>query len=130
MKVGLDNKYIHLIGFFTTVPQPLTQIARLVVAARGERLTGKLADRLEPAIGMKVVLLNLATEANIANGTRGTVQDIVLDHREEKNNADADGVVRLAYPPAIIKPESPSTIASSFQDRRPAKRLNTPDVPT
>ncbi|KAF9530310.1 hypothetical protein CPB83DRAFT_851365 [Crepidotus variabilis] len=45
--------------------------------------TGKLTDRVEIAIGMKImVVLNVATEANIANGTRGTITDIILDPRD------------------------------------------------
>jgi len=42
------------------------------------RQTGSNSSRIEVAIGMKVmVTLNLATEADLANGTRGLIQDIV-----------------------------------------------------
>jgi hypothetical protein len=35
---------------------------------------------MEVAIGMKaMVIINIATEADLANGTRGMVTDIVLD---------------------------------------------------
>lgn len=45
--------------------------------------TGKLTDRVEIAIGMKImVVLNVATEADIANGTQGTITDIILDPRD------------------------------------------------
>ena len=57
------------------------------------------------AIGIKViVLLNLATEANIANGIQGEIQNIILDKREEVSEADEDGTIslRLKYPPAMI----------------------------
>ena len=51
-----------------------------------------------------MVTLNVATEANLANNSRGTIEDIVLDPREEINGArhDQDGVVWLQYPPAMI----------------------------
>ena len=111
-------------------PRSLTPIARLLVAGRGEKLTGKLGDRLELAIGMKViVLLNLLTEADIANGTRGMIQDIVLDHREGRLLADDNGIVKLTYPPAMIvfKPNMRSNISSAFQDNRPGQSLVAPE---
>ncbi|KAJ3925226.1 MAG: hypothetical protein NXY57DRAFT_855405, partial [Lentinula lateritia] len=38
---------------------------------------------VEIAVGMKAMILaNIATEADLANGTRGTVMDIILDDRE------------------------------------------------
>lgn len=40
--------------------------------------TGKLPAKISMAIRMNVV-----TEADIANGTRGEIEDIVLDEREE-----------------------------------------------
>jgi hypothetical protein len=50
------------------------------------------------AIGMKVmVLLNVATEADIANRTRGEIKDIVLDEREETSLPDEEGTIHLKY---------------------------------
>ena len=49
-----------------------------------------------------MVLLNLATEADVANGTRGQIHDIVLDEREGLSVPDEDGVIKLKYPPAMI----------------------------
>lgn len=57
---------------------------------------------------MKLMLLtNVATEADLANGTRGIVTDIILDPREGELTVDAEGLTRLKYPPAMIlfKPE-------------------------
>ena len=52
------------------------------------------------AIGMKaMVLLNLVTEADIVNGMRGEIQNIILDKSEQISGADA---IRLKYPPAMI----------------------------
>ncbi|KJA13633.1 hypothetical protein HYPSUDRAFT_532240 [Hypholoma sublateritium FD-334 SS-4] len=46
--------------------------ARLAVAELEAKQTGKLKDEIQLTVGMKaMVLLNLATEADIANGTRG-----------------------------------------------------------
>ena len=67
--------------------------------------TKKLTHRIKFAIGMQVmVTLNVATEANLANGSRGVIQDIILDPREEliKMDRDEEGVVWLQYPPAMI----------------------------
>jgi len=73
------------------------EIARLV-----ERQTGNLQDRTTVSIGMKaMVVINVATEADIANGTRGTIHDIILDPRETPTQGE-DGTTVLKYPPAII----------------------------
>ena len=64
-----------------------------------------LKHRIEVAIGMKVmVTLNLATEADLANGSRGLIQDIILDPRETvcNNDQDKSGIIWLRYPPAMI----------------------------
>src|SRR5882762_6184877 len=62
---------------------PLNMEQKYVVASMkaddSNRQTGSNSSRIEVAIGMKVmVTLNLATEADLANGTRGLIQDIVL----------------------------------------------------
>jgi len=49
-----------------------------------------------------MVLLNVATEADIANGTWGEIQDIILDEREELSAPDEDGIIKLKYPPAML----------------------------
>jgi ATP-dependent exoDNAse (exonuclease V) alpha subunit len=55
------------------------------------------------AVGMKaMVVLNIATEADLANGTRGTVQGFVLDPREERTSPDENGHIHLQYPPPVI----------------------------
>ena len=64
-----------------------------------------LPHRIELAVGMKAMITaNVATEADLANGSRGIIADIVLDIREEvnKEEAERDGVVKLQYPPAVV----------------------------
>lgn len=64
-----------------------------------------LHQRIEIAKGMKaMVTTNLATEADLANGSRGEIVDIKLDPREnvDKEQAAATGIVKLRYPPATI----------------------------
>lgn len=62
-----------------------------------------LSAYVRMAVGMKaMVLLNLATDADIANGTRGCIEDIILDEREGVCIRDNDGVIKLQYPPAMI----------------------------
>ncbi|KAF8873818.1 hypothetical protein BD779DRAFT_1390921, partial [Infundibulicybe gibba] len=57
-------------------------IKKTIVGLSGGK-TGKLNERVELAVGMRaMVILNIATEADLANGTRGTVVRIFLDPRE------------------------------------------------
>jgi hypothetical protein len=52
--------------------------------------------RVELAVGMKaMVVLNIAMEADLANGTRGTVQGLVLDPREDRLSPDEEGQIHL-----------------------------------
>jgi len=49
-----------------------------------------------------MVVLNVATKADIANGTRGTIHDIILDPREPPIEQGENGAIVLKYPPAAI----------------------------
>ncbi|RDB28920.1 ATP-dependent DNA helicase RRM3 [Hypsizygus marmoreus] len=92
---------------------PLTNTQRLIVASMTSKHSGKLPERVQLAVGMKaMVLINIATEAEIANGTRGVIIDIALDHRESTYNVTDDGQILLRYPPAVIlfKPDIPLSI--------------------
>jgi len=83
--------------------ETLSMEAKLATAGLDDKKTGKLPVFVWMAIGMKaMVLLNLATEADVANGTRGQIHDIVLDEREGLSVPDEDGVIKLKYPPAMI----------------------------
>ena len=42
------------------------------------------------------------TEAELANGTRGTVEALVLDPREDRTLPDDNSSTRLRFPPSII----------------------------
>jgi hypothetical protein len=91
------------------VPNPKT---RLATASLKDEATNNLKMRVELAVGMKaMVVLNIATEADLANGTRGTVQGFVLDPREGRTSPDDDGHIRLQYPPPVIyfKPDIQTT---------------------
>ncbi|GAW07739.1 ATP-dependent DNA helicase PIF1 [Lentinula edodes] len=91
---------------------PMSQ--RKLVAQKGLKETGNLAARVEVAIGLRVmVVLNIATESELANGTRGTVVDIILDEREEKDFVEVDGVTMLRYPPAaiMIRPDNATKLS-------------------
>jgi len=58
-----------------------------------------------------MVVMNVATEADIANGTRGTIHDVILNPRETITQRD-DGAIVLKYPPAavIFKPDEKCNI--------------------
>lgn len=67
--------------------------------------TKKLAHRIELAVRMKVMAtLNLATEADLTNSSRGIIEDIVLDPRERVQHTEisSEGEVWLQYPPAMV----------------------------
>ena len=107
----------------------LSMDAKLAIAGLTDNKTGKLPDLVQMAIGMKaMVLLNLATEADIANGTRGEIQDIILDEREETSAIDEDGAIRLKYPPAMIlfKPDKGTKL--TFQGLPPGVIPLTPSL--
>ncbi|KAJ2912091.1 hypothetical protein MD484_g8323, partial [Candolleomyces efflorescens] len=56
---------------------------RIAIAAMRENEKGKLDDEIEIARGMKVmVVTNISTEADMANGTRGIIEDIWIDPDE------------------------------------------------
>jgi hypothetical protein len=94
---------VHAEDYLRDGGQPVPLEARVKIAGMSEKSTGRLREIVEIAVGMKaMVVLNLATEADIANGTRGTITDILLDPREEASDPDDEGVVRLRYPPAMV----------------------------
>jgi hypothetical protein len=83
--------------------EPITIPQKIVALGMTIKQTAKVAEKVEVAIGMKaMVIINIATEADLANGTRGTVTDIVLDPRETLDEPDEDGAMLLKYPPALL----------------------------
>ncbi|KAF4616631.1 hypothetical protein D9613_008796 [Agrocybe pediades] len=92
----------------------LTMEARLAIAEMNDKQTGKLEQSVLMAIGMKaMVQINFAVEANVANGTRGIIEDIIKDTRESKNvKPDDEGLITLKYPPLMIlfRPLKPMSI--------------------
>lgn len=60
-----------------------------------------LPDDVTLSVGMKVmVTLNVDVDADITNGARGVIEDIVLDPREPA--CENDTVIRLTYPPCYL----------------------------
>lgn len=68
--------------------------------------TGHLPNETLLAIGMKVMITeNIATVANIANGSRGVITSIVLDPRESDLtpvNENGVNITRLSFPPSFV----------------------------
>ncbi len=77
---------------------------RVTVAGIRIKNTARLIDKLDIAVGMKVmVMMNIATEADIANGMRGTIEEIVLDDQEHLSAEQLQSAeIQLWYPPALI----------------------------
>ncbi|KAK2462577.1 hypothetical protein APHAL10511_005405 [Amanita phalloides] len=86
---------------------PVDETMQDAIHSMPSRQTGKLDESIEIALGLRVmVVINIATEADIANGTKGIIEDIFLDQWEldVKNGltADENGIVHLSFPPAAI----------------------------
>ncbi len=65
--------------------------------------TGRLCWKTELAVGMRgMVQVNIATEADLANGSRGMVTRIIVDPRECVAMPNEQGEILLQYPPACV----------------------------
>ena len=103
MKTGSQRYVVPAEDISRDGSQALSMEAKLAIAGLEDGKTGKLPAIVQIAIGMKaMVLLNIATEADIANGTRGEIQDIILDERENLSLPNEDGAIELKYPPAML----------------------------
>ncbi|KAJ3567668.1 hypothetical protein NP233_g6215 [Leucocoprinus birnbaumii] len=87
---------------------------RLALAKCSADDTRRLPGLVSMSVGMRaMILLNIATEADIANGTRGTIEEIVLDPRESETlETDKEGRVKLQFPPSLVKfrPDLPTNV--------------------
>ena len=95
-----------LFAFDQTNSQPLTKQQHLTVAHLKLDDTNHLPHKVELVIGMKaMVTMNISTEIDLANGSRGVVEDIILDLRE-KININHGMTIQLQYLPvaALFKP--------------------------
>lgn len=102
-RTGRRRYVVRAEDFEKNSDSSLSQEARLAVASMRDKQTGKLEDEIHVAIGMRaMVQVNFAIEADIANGTRGRIEGIVLDEREERTTVTVEGDTILKYPPALI----------------------------
>ncbi|KAH6906301.1 hypothetical protein BKA70DRAFT_1372848 [Coprinopsis sp. MPI-PUGE-AT-0042] len=70
---------------------------------QSEKTRQPLRRRIELVEGMQaMVLLNIATDADVANGTRGVIEKVLLDPREPPIVMDHDGSCRLHYLPVAV----------------------------
>ncbi|KAH9025253.1 hypothetical protein EDB84DRAFT_1613857 [Lactarius hengduanensis] len=80
----------------------LTKEQRFAIAQLKMDKTGRLPGKINLAIGMKAMLLaNTAPHMGLANGTRGVIDDIILDPREPLPGPDCTHV-QLSFPPAAV----------------------------
>ena len=129
-KTGNRRYIVSSEDYISSSGAGLTDDMRLALARLNEMKTKKLSDRIELAIGMKaMILFNLSTEADVANGTRGTITDIILDPREGPLVPDEEEAVKLTYPPALVmfEPDGGSQVSSSFQDKRQHHAIQVPN---
>ncbi|KAH9164716.1 hypothetical protein EDB89DRAFT_1833444, partial [Lactarius sanguifluus] len=88
--------------------RPLTRAERIVIAHLRLEDTSRLPNKINLAVGMKAMVLeNIAPNADLTNGSRGTISDIILDPREVLDDANTT-TIRLQFPPAAVlfKPQS------------------------
>lgn len=83
---------------------PLTQEQRLAIAHLKLDKTNQLPNKVELAVGMKIMILeNMATDAGLANGSRGEIINIILDLRETIMDRSSESkTICLRYPPVAI----------------------------
>ena len=90
----------------------LTLADRLAITHLKLAQTNRLPHKIEIAVGMKIMILtNVAPSAGVANGTRGTIFDIILDSREPCQDIPTLSH-SLLYPPSAIlfSPLDPSPL--------------------
>jgi len=95
-----NRKYIvHAEDRMSKTEEEVPLCACVKIAGRDDRGAGNLEEIVEIAVGMKaMIVMNISTEANIANGTRGVIKDIILDPREQATLPNEDGAICLKYP--------------------------------
>lgn len=70
--------------------KPLTKCQRLATAHLKSDITNMFPHKIEIVKGMKVmVLLNISTDADLANSTRGVIEDIILDPKEDAHTSSS-----------------------------------------
>ncbi|RDB26275.1 ATP-dependent DNA helicase pfh1 [Hypsizygus marmoreus] len=81
-----------------------TMQQRVDIAGMRVKETANLNADVHLALGMNImVTFNIATEADLANGTRAIVENIVLDPRDQFVQPDqVSGVITLRHPPAMV----------------------------
>lgn len=96
-----QNRYV-VYAHDRTNDQPLTKQQRLAVAHLKLEDTNNLPHKIELVIGMKaMVMMNISTATDLANGSRGIVEDIIL-HPKERLELSGSSIIRLQYPPAVV----------------------------
>ena len=86
----------------TCQQKKLSAEERLAIAHLKLDKTNSLPNKIDLAVGMKAMVLeNIATGADLANGSRGLIVDIILDPREDAPINSSD-IVYLQHPPAAI----------------------------
>jgi hypothetical protein len=102
------GNYLYVVDAEDTVGnkrEPANMEQKVTIASMKLDDTKRLTNRIEICVGMLVmVMLNLATKADLANGSWGIIEDIVLDPREEadKLRPTDEGIIWLQYPLAMI----------------------------
>lgn len=84
---------------------PLSSAKRLITAKMPLKQTEQLPTIIRICKGMRIMITrNISTTANLSNGSRGRITDIILDPREPKVESKVVDTreVLLRYPPAMV----------------------------
>jgi ATP-dependent exoDNAse (exonuclease V) alpha subunit len=108
MNISKKTKEVNVLLWLNR--QPLNMHQPVTVAGMSKKHIGKLPGQLELVVSMKaMVTMNIATEADLANGTRGEIIDIVLDPMELDPRRDEETSIVEGLPDGVI-PIFPSEI--------------------
>jgi hypothetical protein len=110
MENGRRRYRIRAYDWESMSKQPARLDFRVAIAGLSDKKSGGLAEDVVVAKGMKaMVVTNIATEADVANGTRGVVEDIWLHPEEppwkpeeEDERLQEDGSYTLMHMPPVI----------------------------
>ncbi|KAJ3571837.1 hypothetical protein NP233_g3490 [Leucocoprinus birnbaumii] len=104
IKHCLDTKQVRYIcPALDTVKNHTPTLEEKEIIIKGLSDDFALEEEVEIAVGAHVMIeMNIATEAGLANGTRGKIVDIILDEQEGPLAIGNDGSCRLLYPPALV----------------------------
>lgn len=86
-------------GFSVTNEEKITIMTK-IKGSKAQMERGGLMKDIELAIGASVmVMVNIQTNLDVANGVQGVIEAIVLDEQERQTAINETQTIHLKYPP-------------------------------